>query len=62
MLIFLEISYYTSLTMFVHGAKQRFWTWVQFPSSPPLLLGPLKLLIDFVIEVLGVDEDKIRLV
>ena len=21
--------------MFVHGAKQSFWTWVQFPSSPP---------------------------
>jgi len=35
LLTFLEISYYTGLTMFVHGAKQSFWTWVQFPSSPP---------------------------
>jgi len=32
------MSSYTGLDMFVHDAKQNFWTWIQFPPSPPYIL------------------------
>ena len=33
--------YYTGLDIFVHDARQSFWTWVQFPSSPPYKIGSI---------------------
>jgi len=41
------MSSYTGLDMFVHDAKQNFWTWIQFPPSPPYV-GRLQSVIFLV--------------